>query len=101
MSANPAITVKAEFHKLTEDDVVRAISQDEDNPIAEELARVIDELAAACATLIRQGKEPDALLSRPPSCALEKIALELVAEAVGEESGREDGDDEDEEDDEE
>jgi len=94
------MTVKAEFQKLTEDDVIRAISQEDDNPIAEELARVIDELANACATIIRQGKEPDELLSRPPSCALEKIALELVAEAVSEEGDRAEGDDEDEDDEE-
>jgi hypothetical protein len=76
------ITVKPEFQKLSEDDVARALGSDEETPVVEELARLLDEYSRACSELIRAGREPDEILRKPPTCPLEKIALELVAEAV-------------------
>ena len=81
--------VKPEFRHLTKDEVLEKLHGDDNySQIAQELVRLLQEIAVECSILARQGKDPGEVLNKKPSCALETLALEMAAEAVKTEAVR-------------
>jgi hypothetical protein len=74
--------IAPEFQKLSQEEVLTALGEGDDNPVTQELGRVLDGLTQEYMRLTRQGLSPQSLLSRKGSCALETFALEMLAEAT-------------------
>jgi hypothetical protein len=73
--------IKPSIQKLSEEDIRTALnSRDEDNLVVVEFGMMLRDLVAECRRLKNEGGNVQAFLSKAPSCAMEKIALELIAE---------------------
>jgi hypothetical protein len=83
--------IKPSVKKLTEEEIRTALnSRDEDNLIVVEFGLVLRDLIEECTRLKKEKGNINKLLGTPPSCAMEKVALELLAEmtTVGSAAGR-------------
>lgn len=78
------ITPKPEFQHLAEEEVRAAVADtDANNPIAQEVARLIDGyIANFQATVERSGHVPASILRATPSSPIEAVAMDLTTEAV-------------------
>jgi hypothetical protein len=76
--------IKPSVRKLTEEEVRNALnSKDEDNLIVVEFGLMLNDLMRECSRLKKEKGNISELLATRPSCAMEKIALELVGEISG------------------
>lgn len=78
------IAAQENFVDLTEEDVLLAL-QDTDpaNPIAQEVARLIDGYIDNFQEHVaRLGRIPDMILRAKPSCAVEAVAMRLTTETI-------------------
>jgi len=72
--------IKPSIRKLTEDEVRAALdNQDEENLVAVEFGLMLRDLITECSRLKQVNGNLDELLNITPSCAIEKVALELLA----------------------
>jgi hypothetical protein len=71
-----------EFRALSEEEILKALGEPEENAVMQELSRILDGMTQEYMRLKRQGLSAEPLLQKPPSCALEKFALEMMAEVV-------------------
>lgn len=76
--------IKPSIRKLTEEEVRNALnSKDEENLIVVEFGILLRELIRECSRLKKEKGSFNELLATPPTCAMEKVALELLAEIGG------------------
>lgn len=77
-------TISEEARQFSPEQIEQALERggEHNKLVTDELVRLLEDLAENCANLIQAGKNPDELLTRPPSCALEERALKMLAEAV-------------------
>lgn len=68
------------FQRMTEEEISERISEDKE--LLEELSRLVDDFAGQCSRLQHDGKDPRVVLRQRPACALEKVALQIVADIV-------------------
>lgn len=78
------IAVGEEFSDLTEEEVWLALEDpDPANPIAQEVARLIDGYTRNFLQHVtRLGRIPGAILRERPSCAVEAVAMHLTTETI-------------------
>lgn len=75
--------LKPEIRKLSESDIRKALaSEDEDNLIVVEFQRLLGDMTERCSHVLKAGGGIDRILGRQPSCAMERVALELLSEIV-------------------
>ena len=66
---------------VSEGDIRKALSsRDEDNLIVAEFGQLLRDMVGEYRRLLRENGNAQALFDKAPSCAMEKIALELLAE---------------------
>lgn len=74
--------VEEQFTQLTEEEIFTALNDPEDNPISLEVARMLDAYAAVCAEAIRNGDDPNDAFGTGPSCALDKVVMEMISDMI-------------------
>lgn len=74
-------TVPQKYQKMTEAEVTQALADKHDSQIVQELAVLIGIYSKQAGKLLQDGVNPEAVL-KPPSCALEKLALRMVMDAA-------------------
>lgn len=75
--------IKPSIRDLSEDQVRAALdSKNEDNLIVVEFGLLLRDLITECSRLMQVKGRIDELLNAKPSCAIEKIALELLSDMV-------------------
>lgn len=73
--------IKPSIKNLTEEEIRTALnSKDEENLIVVEFGIILRDLIAECTRLKKEHGNINELLKTTPSCAMEKVALELLAE---------------------
>jgi hypothetical protein len=73
--------IKPVVLNVTEGDIRKALnSKDEDNLIVAEFGQLLRDMVGEYRRLLRENGNAQELFFKAPSCAMEKIALELLAE---------------------
>jgi len=77
------IEPKHEFIAMNEAEVRAALADQNDNPIAVEVARLVAAYGANFAEHTKRiGRIPESILRRAPTCAIERVAMELTTLAI-------------------
>lgn len=73
--------IKPVIMNVSESDIRKALnSRDEDNLIVAEFGQLLREIVREYRRLLAENKSTRELFDKTPACAMEKIALELLAE---------------------
>lgn len=77
------VVTSPEFQNLTEDEIFKALNEpDENNPIAHEIARLIDGYTENFYHMVKNTGMPTHMLRHKSQYAIEEIAMQLTTETI-------------------